>query len=282
MPSLSRITSRSRTKIQTKPHAPLTLQALEARLVPATVGVDAAVNAHVIDPNVYGSAFASTAQIADLRLPHNRNGGNASDTYSFVQDATNRGSDWFFESIASGNGYGDGMDDWLSETFAGGAQPSITLNLFDWAAKVGVNRGILGSFPVSLYGAQQNVDPWHNNWGNGVRTNETNITGNDPNLAYVLNNPNLQQDWLEHLIATFGNSSNGGVKYYTLGNEPGIWNYTHRDIHPNGYTHTELRDRVIAYASMVKSLDPGANILGFEAWGWSNYFVSGADGAAGT
>src|SRR5262245_10318781 len=155
MPSLSRITSRSRTKIQTKPHAPLTLQALEARLVPATVGVDAAVNAHVIDPNVYGSAFASTAQIADLRLPINRNGGNASDTYSFVQDATNRGSDWFFESIASGTGNGQGMDSWISATKAGGAQPSVTLNLFDWAAKVAGDRSILGSFSVPKYGPQQ-------------------------------------------------------------------------------------------------------------------------------
>src|SRR5262249_1388997 len=114
----------------------------------------------------------------DLRLPLNRNGGNASDTYSFAQDATNHGSDWFFESIASGTGNGQGIDSWISATTGGGAQPSITLNLFDWAARLGANRSILGSFSVAKYGAQQSTDPWRPDLGNGVRTNGTNITGN--------------------------------------------------------------------------------------------------------
>ena len=96
----------------------LRLEALEARDVPATVTVNAAANVHAIDPNVYGTAFASTAQLADLNLPLNRNGGNASDTYSYAQDATNHGSDWFFESIASGSGNGQGMDSWISNTKA--------------------------------------------------------------------------------------------------------------------------------------------------------------------
>ena len=171
------------------------------------------------------------------------------------------------------------MDDWINETLAGGAQPSITLNLFDWAAKNAVSS-TLGSFPVNVYGPQQTVDPWNTNLGNGVRNNGSNITGNDPNIAYVPNSPAIEQAWIQHLINTFGNSQNGGVQYYTLGNEPGLWNHTHRDIHPNGNTLTELRDRVIAYASMVKSLDPNAEILGFEEWGWTNYFISGADSAA--
>src|SRR5262249_51794711 len=84
-----------------KPQARLCLEDLESRLAPAVVGVNATANVHAIDPNVYGAAFASTTQISDLRLSLNRNGGNASDTYSLAQDATNHASDWFFESIAS-------------------------------------------------------------------------------------------------------------------------------------------------------------------------------------
>jgi fibronectin type 3 domain-containing protein len=263
-----------------KPQARLLLEVCESRLAPAVVGVDAAANVHAIDPNVYGAAFASTSQITDLRLPINRNGGNASDTYSLAQDATNHASDWFFESIASGSGNGQGIDSWISNTKAGGAQPSVTLNLFDWAAKLGANRSNLGSFSVAKYGPQQSTDPWNSNWGNGVHTDGTNITGNDPNDAYVPNSPTAEQAWIQHLIATFGNSQNGGVQYYTLGNEPGLWNSTHRDIHPAGDTLTELRDRIINYASMVKGLDPGAKIVGPEEWGWTNYFISGADAAA--
>jgi fibronectin type 3 domain-containing protein len=258
---------------------PLCLEALESRLAPATVGVDAAANVHAIDPNIYGTAFASTAQLSDLNLPLNRNGGNASDTYSYQQDATNHGSDWYFESISSGSGNGQGMDSWISATQAGGAQPSITLNLFDWAAKH-ANSSTLGSFPVSVYGPQQAADPFNSNLGNGVHTNGTNITGNDPSIAYVANSPSFEQVWIQHLISTFGTSQNGGVKYYTLGNEPALWNSTHRDIHPAGETNTELLNDIINYASTVKSLDPGAKILGPEEWGWTGYFIDGADAAA--
>src|SRR5205085_4653283 len=142
----------------------LRVEALECRDVPATVSVNAAANVHAIDPNVYGTAFASAAQLADLNLPLNRNGGNASDTYGFANDATNHGSDWYFESIASGSGNGQGMDSFVSDALAGGGKPSITLNLFDWAAKLGSNRSNLGAFPVSQYGPQQQTDPFNSNW----------------------------------------------------------------------------------------------------------------------
>jgi hypothetical protein len=242
--------------------------------------VDATANVHAIDPNVYGSAFASTAQITDLLLPLNRNGGNASDTYSYPQDATNHASDWYFESIPVGSGNGQGIDSFINSTRAGGAQPSVTLNLFDWGAKLGSGGSYLGAFPVTVYGPQQSVDPYQTNWGNGVHTNGTNITGNDPNYAYLLNSPAIEQAWIQHLVNTFGDSQHGGVKYYNLGNEPGLWNSTHRDIHPGGDTLNELLSRIEAYGSMVKSVDPGALLLGPEEWGWTNYFISGADAAA--
>jgi hypothetical protein len=260
---------------------PLLFDILEDRcLLSVAINVEAAANIHAIDPNIYGTAFASSTQLADLNVPLNRDGGNASDTYSFQQDATNHGSDWFFESIPSGSGNGQGMDSFVSSTRAGGAKASITLNLFDWAAKLGAGRSNLGSFSVTKYGAQQSTDPYNSNWGNGVNVNGTNITGNDPNDAYVANNPATEQAWIQHLMSTFGDSQHGGVQYYTLGNEPSLWNSTHRDIHPAGDTLPELRDRIIQYASMVKSLDPAATILGPEEWGWTNYFISGADAAA--
>src|SRR5262245_24998277 len=264
-----------------KSHAVLRLDVLESRIAPAvSIAGDAAANVHAIDPNSYGTAFASTAQLLDLNVPLNRNGCNASDTYSYAQDATNHGSDWYFESIASGSGNGQGIDSYVTDTKNGGAQPSLTLNLFDWAAKLGASGSILGAFSVANYGPQQQTDPFNSNWGNGVHTNGSFVTGNNPNDAYVANSPAIEQAWIQHLISTFGTASNGGVAYYNLGNEPGLWNSTHRDIHPNGDTLPELRDRIISYASMVKSLDPNSKILGPEEWGWTNYFISGADAAA--
>jgi len=50
---------------------------LAALLLAVTINVDAAANRHPISPNVYGVAFASAAQLADLNVPMNRSGGNA-------------------------------------------------------------------------------------------------------------------------------------------------------------------------------------------------------------
>src|SRR5262249_28905516 len=123
------------------------------------------------------------------------------------------------------------------------------------------------------------ADPYNSDLGNGVKAGGGNVTGNDPNDAYVANSPSFEQVWIQHLINTFGNSQNGGVQYYTMGNEPALWNSTHRDIHPNGETNTELLNDIIAFASMIKSLDPNAKILGPEEWGWTGYFIDGQDAA---
>jgi hypothetical protein len=259
----------------------LLLEILEDRcLLSVTISVDAAANVHAINPNIYGAAYATTAQLSDLNLTVNRDGGNASDTYNWQADATNHGSDWYFESIASGSGNGQGMDAFVNQSKAGGAQSDLTLDILPYAASLGSGRSDLGSFPVSTYGPQQAADPYNANFGNGVTTGGQNITDTNPLLNYVANSPSLQQSWIQHLIATFGNSQNGGVSFYTLGNEPGLWNSTHRDIHPAGQTNTELLNDIIAYASMIKSIDPSAQILGPEEWGWTNYFIDGADAAA--
>jgi hypothetical protein len=40
---------------------------------------------------------------------------------------------------------------------------------------------------------------------------------------------------------------------------------------------TEIRDKILDYASRVKTTDPDALVLGPEEWGWSGYFYSGYD-----
>jgi len=42
-----------------------------------TITIDAAAHRHPINPNIYGVAFATTAQLTDLNTPLNRSGGNA-------------------------------------------------------------------------------------------------------------------------------------------------------------------------------------------------------------
>src|SRR6266852_1068441 len=73
--------------------------ALHAQNAAVTINVDAAANRHPIDPNIYGMAFASAADLADLNCPLNRSGGNAETRYNWQANASNRAADYYFESI---------------------------------------------------------------------------------------------------------------------------------------------------------------------------------------
>ena len=78
-------------------------------------------------------------------------------------------------------------------------------------------------------------------------------------------------------MGNWGASTNGGVGYYLMDNEHSIWFSTHQDVHPVGPTMQEIWTKMLATASMVKSNDPNALVLGPEEWGWSGYFYSGYD-----
>lgn len=251
-----------------------------AQLGSVTLQVDANADRHPIDPRIYGTAYATPAQLADLNAPLNRYGGNNASRYNWQINADNRGFDWYFESVPESSATpGERGDRIIRDTRAGGAEPLITIPALGWAAKLGPNRSKLASFSIAKYGPQTGRDwEWFPDAGNGISsTTGKPITGNDPNDANVPVNEAFQQGWVQHLVNTWGSAQNGGLKYYVLDNEPSIWHSTHRDVHPTGATMDEIRDKLIAHARMIKNIDPTATTMGPEEWGWSGYLFSGYD-----
>ena len=61
--------------------------------------VDAQTKRHAISPNIYGTAFATTAQLAELNCPLNRSGGNTMTRHNWKINASNHAADWYFESL---------------------------------------------------------------------------------------------------------------------------------------------------------------------------------------
>ena len=244
-----------------------------------TIAVDATANRHPIHPNIYGVAHASAADLIDLNTPLNRNGGNNTTRYNWQLNADNRGNDWYYESIGDTSAVaGERGDTFFASSRSANAQAMLTVPMIDWVAKVGPGRSKLASFSIAKYGAQSGNDwQWFADAGNGVRTNGQNITGNDPADANVPSNSAFQQAWVQHLVDRWGLNAGGGVRYYILDNEPSIWHGTHRDVHPVGATMDEIRDKMIDYATRIKTVDPSALIAGPEEWGWSGYFFSGYD-----
>jgi hypothetical protein len=247
--------------------------------IPVAITVDAQLNRHSISPQIYGVAFASSNQLSDLNLTMNRSGGNNETRYNWQINAHNLDADWYFESYPDSSATpGATADSFVANSKGGGAQAMITIPMIGWAPYLGSGRSILWSYSTNKYGPQTSVDPWRTDAGNGISiTNDTPITWNNPNDANFPTNTAFEQTYVQHLMGNWGASTNGGVGYYLMDNEHSIWFSTHQDIHPVGPTMQEIWTKMLATASMVKSNDPNALVLGPEEWGWSGYFYSGYD-----
>ncbi len=249
------------------------------------VQIDTSAAQHAISPLIYGVAtfdnVATTLQA--LNSPINRHGGNATSQYNWQLNAGNRGMDWYFESLDEGSANpGQSVLDLVAGNRQAGAQSMVTVPMVGWVAKLGPGRGKLAGFSIAKYGAQQDADwQWMPDAGNGVRTNGNTITGNDPADADVPADPAFQKGFVQLLTKNYDLAANGGVRYYLMDNEPSIWYSTHRNVHPQGPGMDEVFDKTVAYASMVKSVDPGALVVGPEEWGWTGYLLSGKDMQAG-
>jgi hypothetical protein len=246
-----------------------------------TIDVDAAVNRYAINPRIYGVAWApDTATLTDLGATMNRWGGNAMSRYNWVFSTANRAKDYYFENIPDNVSSGDGSngksaDDFIDMTKAAGAEPIITIPMMGLLPK---DRSIRCGYLISKYGPQDDRDwTWRPDCGNGKRADVRMRYENDPADTAAIYPPSHQFDWVEHLKTTWGSAANGGVRYYSLDNEPSLWSADHWDVHPDGSTYDEVWEKMAEYGAGIRAADPDAVITGLEEWGWSGYFVSGLD-----
>ncbi|MBI3461411.1 glycoside hydrolase family 44 protein, partial [Candidatus Acetothermia bacterium] len=249
-----------------------------------TLQISPQLDRHAISPYIYGMNFADETFAQELKLPVNRFGGNATTRYNWQNDTSNHASDWYFENIPEANSNPGALpnesttDRFVDQDRRTQTQTIMTLPLIGWTPK---SRAIACGFSVAKYGAQQSTDPWQPDCGNGVHTNGSEITGNDPLDTSTAIDPTFVQEWINHLILRYNTAAQGGVKFYDLDNEPALWNSTHRDVHPTPVSYDELRDRTHQYAPAIKVTDPTAATLGPVAWGWVEYFYSAKDVADG-
>ncbi len=247
---------------------------------PVTVTIDAAASRHAINPLIYGLCFGTSNQLRTMNVPLNRSGGNSTSRYNWETNATNHAFDWYFESLSeSGTAPGASADDFVRDSRDGGALPMLTVPINGWVARLGPSRSRLSSFSIAKYGAQTGNDwEWFPDAGNGIRTSDgLAITNNDPTDANLAVTSAFQANWLRHLTNCWGEAASGGVRYYMMDNEWGLWHESHRDVWRVGATMEQLRDRFCDYAAMVKTVDANALVLGPEEWGWTGYLYSGYD-----
>lgn len=247
------------------------------------LGLDAGSGRHPISPLVYGmNNYGVDATLsAELRVPVQRWGGDGTTRYNWQLDSSNAGADWYFMA-GSGSATptpGAGPDALVDKDLASGGQTLMTIPIIGWIDGVSTTDC---SYPVSLVGPQQSVNPYvHPNGGdcgNSLAPDGSQLTAPDPSRVNVANTPALQAAWVRHFVAKYGDAAHGGVGIYEMDNEPGGWGNTHRDVHPGAPGWDELVGLTQSYAAAVKAADPTAAIDGPGDFGWPVYVGGGKPG----
>jgi uncharacterized protein (TIGR03437 family) len=120
------------------------------------------------------------------------------------------------------------------------------------------------------------VAPDNADCGNGVLLNGDPVV-NDPNDAYNPVTQSFAQQWVQQIMTGYGPAYAGGVRLWSMDNEPEWWYSNHIDIYPQAATYDDMMTRNLKWAQAVKAVDSTALITGPVPGGWSGMLFSRAD-----
>ncbi|MEO8904989.1 MAG: glycoside hydrolase family 44 protein [Polyangiaceae bacterium] len=230
----------------------------------AALQISCSPNVHPISPLIYGSAVG----VWESGTTANRIGGNPTSRYNWELGAWNSAKDWFFE-----NGKSVDLGAVLDEGQEHHGFTALTVPILGWVAKDTTSVG----YPAPKFPGQRKYDPYRAEAGDGFRLDGKPITPGPPSETSMPAPPEMIGGWIRHLRDKDRVRGSRGVQMYILDNEPGLWNSTHHDIHPDPLTYDELLDRTLRYATEIRKADPEALIAGPAEWGWLGYHYSARD-----
>jgi hypothetical protein len=219
------------------------------------VQVDINRDNHPISPLIYGLSGGELDYLKALRPTLLSWGGNPSTRYNWkLGNAWNAGSDWMFKN---GNyGVPDGIsanEEFIKLAQTLGMQVRLAVPTLGWVAK---DRESC-SFP--------NPDGSCGN-ANGANCKEPGTIA-DPQRANVPSDPASIVEWIDRL-----KKIKSTPRFIAMDNEPELWGFTHYDVHPECTTYEEVLEKYLAYATALRSANPGAELAGPVACCWYSYW----------
>ena len=226
------------------------------------VVVDVAAPRTPISPLIFGFNHDLAGwQKATLR----RWGGNSTETYNWVNNCSN-----------SGNDYLQANSRWLARHMPAArlGEPAAVISAFHDGS---VQRGGPSMVAVPLLGYVAAHDlgpvlpgeaPPSRRWKRVALEKGAPLPEQpDPALDTVY----LDEE-VAYLTRKFGPADGPtGIRFWALGNEPGLWAETHPLAQREPITCRGYVARAIAAARIVKRIDPAAQVVGFTAFGISEY-----------
>ena len=193
-----------------------------------------------------------------------RMGGNRQTGYNWENNASNAGSDYNHQSDewpCTAMGYKDcGVPgaqfvDFAKENKTLGAETLATIPIVDYVT-ADKNKSV-----------KEDEKAPSARWFKSVAKKPGPLS-----LTPDLNDKTVYQDeFVNFLVNKLGKAHDGGIKFYSLDNEPALWPSTHPRIHPERTRYDEMVKRTEAIATEIVKLDPTAMNLGAVAFGWSEF-----------
>jgi uncharacterized protein (TIGR03437 family) len=243
--------------------------------------VDAAANRHPISPWIYGiNQWSDNGIQGMMRIPLVRWGGDDATSFNWLNSVKNNTGDnpWVYQNYSVSPGF----EAFHTRNLWTGSASLSTIPILDWLPKV----PDVCSFSVAKYGPQKAANPDNADCGNGVRTNGD-MVNNDPNDAYIPVDPSYSQKWIQYEVANFGPGNAGGIRFWSLDNEPEWWDSVHWDVYKaasngkSGASYDDMLARDVRNALAIKQADPTALVTGPVAAGWPGMLFSKQDMYAG-
>jgi hypothetical protein len=226
-----------------------------------TFDVDTGKVIRPISPYVYG---INSQKDKDVGATVRRMGGNRQTGYNWENNASNAGHDYEHQSDewpCTAMGYKDcGVPgaqfiDFAEENKKMGVETLATIPIVDYVAADKNKKVVEADKAPSA------------RWVKSMAKKPGGLT-----LAPNLEDKVVYQDEFVHLLVNkLGKAANGGIKFYSLDNEPALWPSTHPRIHPERTRYDEIVKRTEAVANEVVKVDPTAMTLGAVAFGWSEF-----------
>jgi hypothetical protein len=221
-----------------------------------------------ISPYIYGVNSTDLAHMG-TGFTLARQGGNRLTAYNWENNASNAGSDWYYQN----DGLMGATDQagWAGLTFIqaatqGGAVPLLTVPMVDYVAADKLGGGDIRSTPNYIQVR--------------LRQNLPVKPGGQYVYPPVTTDYYVYEDEFVNYIKQFATP-----KYpimFCLDNEPDLWKDTHPEVHPDQVTYAELVTRTTNYATQIKKVYPGATLLGPVSYGWEGFrSLQGATDAGG-
>ena len=213
-----------------------------------------------ISPYIYG--INSIPPVNELTANAYRLGGNRTTGYNWENNLSSAGEDW--------HNYND---EYLVPKGKNGSIPAITVLDFVENTKKN-NAYALITLPMAGYVANDNK-----------RTVSVEETAPSRRFAQIIDrkngplslSPNLadgvvySDEFVNYLVNNLGMTRNNGINGYSLDNEPALWPSTHPRIHPEKTSIKEILEKSISLSSVVKDIDPNAEVFGPALYGLGAY-----------